>query len=116
MSSFETARRIAHEFPAVEDGTSYGTPALKVKGALMARLREDGETLVLRCTFTDRDLLIHDAPDTYFCTDHYRNYECVLVRLSQIRAPELRERLEEAWRRVAPRTLLDAAPRRRPRT
>jgi hypothetical protein len=116
MSSFETVRRIAHQFPGVEDGTSYGTPALKVKGALMARLREDGETLVLKCTFIDRDLLMHDAPDTYFYTDHYRNYEWVLVRLSRIRVPELRERLEEAWRRVAPRTVLDAAPRRRPRT
>jgi hypothetical protein len=112
MSSFETVRRIAHEFPAVEDGTSYGTPALKVRGSLMARLREDGQTLVLKCTFTDRDLLMRDAPDTYFCTDHYRNYEWVLVRLSQIRAPELRERLEEAWRRVAPKTLLRAALRR----
>jgi hypothetical protein len=116
MSSFETVRRIAHEFPEVEDGTSYGTQALKVRGALMARLREDGETLVLKCTFTDRDLLMRDAPDTYFCTDHYRNYEWVLVRLSRIRAPELRERLEEAWRRVAPGTLLHAAPRRRQRT
>jgi hypothetical protein len=116
MSSFETVRRIAHEFPEVEEGTSYGTQALKVRGALMARLREDGETLVLKCTFTDRDLLMRDAPDTYFCTDHYRNYEWVLVRLSRIRAPELRERLEEAWRRVAPGTLLHAAPRRRQRT
>jgi hypothetical protein len=115
MASFGTVRRIAHEFPAVQDGTSYGTPALKVRGALMARLREDGTTLVLKCTLTDRDLLTRDAPGTYFCTDHYRNYEWVLVRLSRIRAPELRERIEEAWRRVAPKKLLLATPRRRAR-
>ena len=108
MSSFETVRRIAHEFPGVEDGTSYGTAALKVRGALIARLQEDGKTLVLKCSFTDRDLLMRDAPDTFFCTDHYRNYEWVLVRLSRIRAPALRERLEEAWRRAAPKTLLAA--------
>jgi hypothetical protein len=97
---YETARRIAHEFAGVEDGTSYGTPALKVRGKLMARVWEDGETLVVKSTFIDRDLLIGDAPETYFFTEHYRNYEWVLVRLSVIRPAELRERLEEAWRRV----------------
>jgi hypothetical protein len=97
---YEAARRIAHEFPGVEDSTSYGTPALKVRGKLMARVWEDGETLVLKSTFIDRDLLIRDAPETYYFTEHYRNYEWVLVRLSRIRPAELRERLEEAWRRV----------------
>ena len=107
--AYERARRIAHEFPGVEDSTSYGTPALKVCGALMARVWEDGETLVLKSTFIDRDLLIHDAPETYYFTEHYRNYEWVLVRLARISAGELRERLEEAWRRVAPAKLLDPA-------
>jgi hypothetical protein len=107
--AYERARRIAHEFPGVEDSTSYGTPALKVRGALMARVWEDGETLVLKSTFIDRDLLIHDAPETYYFTEHYRNYEWVLVRLAHISAGELRERLEEAWRRVAPAKLLDPA-------
>jgi hypothetical protein len=97
---YEAARRMAHEFAGVEDSTSYGTPALKVRGKLMARVWEDGETLVLKSTFIDRDLLIRDAPETYYFTEHYRNYEWVLVRLSRIRPAELRERLEEAWRRV----------------
>jgi hypothetical protein len=113
---YETARRIAHEFPGVEDSTSYGTPALKVRGQLMARVWEDGETLVLKSTFIDRDLLIRDAPETYYFTEHYRNYEWVLIRLSRIRAAELRERLEEAWRRVAPKELLDVSSGRRARS
>jgi hypothetical protein len=75
----------------------------------MARVWEDGETLVLKSTFIDRDLLIHDAPETYYFTEHYRNYDWVLVRLARISAGELRERLEEAWRRVAPAKLLDPA-------
>lgn len=32
----------------MEAGLSSGTPALKVKGKLLARLWEDGETLVLK--------------------------------------------------------------------
>jgi hypothetical protein len=104
--TFETVRHLARDFPGVEDGTSYGTPALKVRGALLARLREDGETLVLKTTFVDRELLIRANPDAYFFTDHYRDYPWVLVRLSRIRPAELRERIEEAWRRVAPKRLI----------
>jgi hypothetical protein len=106
--AFDAVRRIAHELPEVEDSTSYGTPALKVHGVLMARLWEDGETLVLKSTFIDRDLLVRAEPETYYFTDHYRNYEWILVHLSRIRPTELRERLEEAWRRVAPKGLLAA--------
>ena len=34
--TFEHARVIAHQLPGVEDSTSYGTPALKVRGKLLA--------------------------------------------------------------------------------
>jgi len=51
--------------------TSYGTPALKVGGKLMARLWEDGETLVLKgIGFDQRELLMEVEPDVFFVTDH----------------------------------------------
>lgn len=105
-STYDTVVRLAREFPGVEESTSYGTPALKVRGTLLARLREDNDTLVLKTSFVDRDLLLRADPKTYFLTDHYRNYQCVLVRLSRIRPAELRDRLEEAWRRVASKSML----------
>ena len=36
-------------------------------------------------------------PQTYFVTDHYRNYPAVLVRLSKIREREMRDVLQRAW-------------------
>jgi len=33
-ANFETARQFALALPEVEEGTSYGTPAFKVKGKL----------------------------------------------------------------------------------
>lgn len=98
--SYPEVIRLGRAFAGVEESTSYGTPALKVGGVLMTRLWEDGETLVLRTTFVDRDLLMQADPDVYFLTDHYRNYPCVLVRLPRIQREELRERLEEAWGRA----------------
>ena len=58
--TWRTVCRIGREFDGVEESTSYGTPALKVRGKLLVRLREDGETLVLMTTFVDRDLLLRD--------------------------------------------------------
>jgi hypothetical protein len=89
--AFEHVRQIAHALEGVEDGVSYGTAALKVHGALFIRLREDDDTLVLRCPIEDRAVLIESDPDTYFFTDHYANYPWVLARLSTINPAVLRD-------------------------
>jgi hypothetical protein len=92
--------------PGVEDGTSYGTPALKVRGKLFVRLHQDGGCFVLRAGILDRHILIQAQPEAFFITDHYRNYPWVLVRFAAIPRSALPELLERAWRLVAPKTLL----------
>lgn len=105
--TFDDVARLASRLPGVEVGTSYGTPSLKVKSKMVARLWEDGTTLVLRLPFVVRDHLIARAPLTFFLTDHYTNYPYVLVRLGAVRAKELQELLEESWRQVASKRLVD---------
>lgn len=104
--SYSRVQEIAKELPGVEDSTSYGTPALKVNGALMARLKEDGETLVLKTTFADRELLLGGMPDLFYLTDHYLKHPLVLVRLPQIEESLLRKLVLEAWRLIAPARLV----------
>ena len=104
--TFADVRALAAVLPGVEVGTSYGTPALKVRGKTLARLWEDGTTLVLKVPFTVRDHLLVSAPATYFVTDHYRGYPAVLVRLAAAEAAGLAPLLEEAWRQVAPKRVL----------
>ena len=61
---FKAAVKVAQRFPGVEVETSYGTPALKVKGKFMARLRTEAEGwLAIRCDFIDREILLQAAPD-----------------------------------------------------
>lgn len=110
--TFEELRQAALTLPGVEDGTSYGTPALKVRGKLFVRLREDGESVVLPAGFDEREILLAAAPAVFFLTDHYRGYPCVLLRLDGARREELPEILERAWRRVAPKRLLAEWERR----
>jgi hypothetical protein len=95
---FEQARKIALTLDGVEEGKSYGTAAFKIGGKLIARLKEDGEWLVVGTTMEEREGLMADAPATYYITDHYLKYPWVLVRLPWVKPEELRELLARAVR------------------
>lgn len=102
--TFDQVREIGLALPNVEDSTAYGSPALKVKGKLLACLAinksaEPG-SLMVRMDFEQRDGLLEEAPETYYVPDHYRNYPSVLVRLSKITPEQLRDLLGAAWRFV----------------
>jgi hypothetical protein len=107
--TYETVRQIGLGLPHVEEGTSYGTPALKVKGKLFVRLREDNETIVIRVPFEQRAEMLAADPETYYITDHYAPYEYMLVRLSKVHPDALRDlialshRVGQASRPVQPR-------------
>src|SRR5262249_29287263 len=104
--TFDTVRQIAFEFPGVEEGTTYGTPALKVRGKLFARLHQSGVCIVVRIHENERAMRMEADPHTYYITDHYANYPLMLVRLSSVYLDDLRVLLEESWRRVAPKRLI----------
>src|SRR5580704_10368997 len=93
MPTFEDALRIASSLGKVERSTSYGTPAIKLGGKLVARLKEDGDSLVVGTTFEERAEMMADEPDTYYITDHYLNYPWILVRLSRVHPDALRDLL-----------------------
>jgi hypothetical protein len=94
--TFDTVRELALALPDVEDGTSYGTPALKVKKKLMVRLREDGDVVFI-LGFDKRDMLMAARPEAFYTTDHYRDYPSVLVRLGEVTLGELRDCVQWAW-------------------
>ncbi len=98
MPTFETVREMGLALPDTAESTSYGTPALKVHGKLIARLREDCESLALRTDFGEREELLAADPETYYITGHYRDFPWVLVRLSRVRPDALRDLLRRAWR------------------
>ena len=99
--TYKDVCKLALALPGVEESTSYGTPALKVKGKLMVRLKEDGETIVLITDFVERDFLMRDKPKVFFITDHYRDYPSVLVHLPRVPRRLMRTLLEDSWRRVS---------------
>lgn len=107
---------LARQLPGVEESTAYGTPSLRVKGRILARLRTEAEgALALRVDPLDRQILLQADPETFFLTDHYINYPMVLVRLDRMLRKAMKDLLMRSWRLVAPSRLVadyDAAAKR----
>src|SRR5882757_4548138 len=97
--TLSTIRRVASALPGLQEGTSYGTPAWRHKGRLLARLHQDGGSLMLKVGFEVREHLVRADPETFFVTEHYRNYPSVLARLDQLSAADLRKLLVRAIER-----------------
>lgn len=112
--NFDEVRRMAMALPGATEGTSRGTHTFYVRRTIFARLREDGESLVLKCNLFERQYLLDDLPDVFHLMDRYRDYPFVLARISVIPPELLRERLEAAWRIAAPGRLVAELDRARP--
>jgi hypothetical protein len=100
--TYDTVRRLGLQLPHVDEGTSYGTPALKVKGKLFVRLHQDLDKIVVKMPFDRREEMIEADPETYFITDHYRDYPWVLVSLARVREDAVSDLLKIAYRAALP--------------
>jgi hypothetical protein len=102
---------IGRTLPDVEVTTSWGSPALKVRGKMFACMAinkaAEPNSLMVRMDFADRDALIEEEPATYYLKDHYAPYPCVLVRLNRVSHDALRDLLAGAHRFIGTK-----APRR----
>jgi len=96
--TFEAIRKIAMALEGVEETTSYGTPAFKANGAMIARLRDDIGALVVRMRIEDRVALIAEDPETYFVIDHYLEYPYILVNLAKVHPDAMRDLMRGAFR------------------
>jgi hypothetical protein len=107
-NSFKTVESIGRTLPDVEVTTTWGKPALKVRGKMFVCVAShrsaEPNTLVVMMDLANRDALIDDDPGVYYLKEHYVNYPCVLVRLSRVHPDALRDLVTGAYRFVSART------------
>jgi len=105
QAGIETVRTIGRTLPDVEETTSWGAFALKVRGKMFVctaiNKQAEPNSLVVRMDFAQRDALIEEDPDTYYLKDHYVDYPCVLVRLSKVHPDALRDLVAGAHRFIS---------------
>ena len=101
---FAPVAAIGRTLPEVELTTTWGKPALKVRGTMFVCIAShksvEPDTLVVMMDIADRDALIADDPDTCYLREHYVGYPCVLVRLPRVNADALHGLVAGAHRYV----------------
>ena len=100
---YEEIRTIALSFPNVSEHEVFGTPTLRVgKRFFVCIAKIDPNTLCVKVLNPlERDYLLATQPDIYYLTDHYANFEAVLVRMALITRDELFNLLENSWLSLA---------------
>ena len=99
--SFTQLRALALSLPGVEERLCHGTPAFYAGKKIMGRLQEDDEHFSIAYPKAEREALIDRFPDVFSVTDHFLNYDYVLMNLSAASATLARTHLEIAWRMKA---------------
>jgi hypothetical protein len=98
---------LGRELPEIEETTSYGRPALKVRGKFVAALRSNPDALVVRCDLDEKPLLLEARPEILFETPHYHGWGYMLVRLDAS-LDDAREFLTDSWLLAAPKRLAES--------
>ena len=112
LDSWDSVAAFALTLPGTELSTSYGRPALRVRGkAFLYRSGED-RSFAVACPIDAKEFLIETDPATFWETDHYRGWPALLVRFD---SPD-RERVETVirrawWDRLTKAQQKDAGPR-----
>ena len=101
-------RQFARAMPGAEEGASHDPLAFRVRGKLFVWLHESGDSVAIKIDDKDRMKRVEADPETFYITDHYLRYPIMLVRLATVDADDLRELVEESWRRCAPKRLIAA--------
>ncbi|NJC33383.1 hypothetical protein GGR88_000857 [Sphingomonas jejuensis] len=84
--------------PGVEHGTSYGRPALKKRGRVIAgTTAPDQGSFVLHVDAEEKQILLDTDPERFWQTDHYVGWPAVLVRYGPDRDDRVALLLRRAW-------------------
>ncbi len=100
-------RELIARLPATLENPCYGTPGFYAGKKNFARIREDGESLVLKVSDLERDALLQLEPNVYSWPTHYLKTDLFVVHLPSIDATDLEPLLDRAWRCVASQKLLE---------
>lgn len=106
--TWDDVAALALALPGAELSTSYGRPAVKMRGKMFVVTGKTDDHFVLRATLDEIDMLIETQPEVFFQTPHYVGWEAVLVRYAVADPERLAVLIERAWARNASKAQLAA--------
>ena len=109
MLSRAETRKMMLAIPGATERLWFNKPAVFLHDRFLAKNHDKEEAVTLQVGSMEmRDMMLQAEPKLFYITDHYRCYPMMLVRLAKVDPDALRNLLEEAWRRSAPKRLIAA--------
>jgi hypothetical protein len=102
---FEVARRTALSLPGVEERITAQGPVFRVGRKLLARLDQDGVSLLVGVGADEREMLIEAEPRTFSDTGCRQSRLRLRVHLAYADERTLQRILWQSWRERAPKRL-----------
>jgi hypothetical protein len=80
-----------------ELSTSYGRPAVKVRGKAFLQTGREQGSFAVASPLPEKELLIETDPESFWETDHYRGWPAVLVRYGSRDRERIEAVIVRAW-------------------
>jgi len=80
-----------------ELSTSYGKPAVKVRGKAFVYPGREAGSFAVAAPLGEKEILMETDPETFWETDHYRGWPAVLVRYGGADRERIEIVIMRAW-------------------
>jgi hypothetical protein len=97
MKDWKDVLAFALALPDTELSTSYGKPAVKVRGKAFVYPGREAGSFAVASPLGEKQILMETDPDTFWETDHYRNWPAVLVRYGSADRERIENVIARAW-------------------
>jgi len=102
-------RRMALALPETSEKVTWEVDiTFRVRDKIFAIMGEDGGTASVKASLEAQQALVASDPETFRVSAYTGRYGWTTVSLARVDAEEMRELVEEAWRRTAPKKLVAA--------
>jgi hypothetical protein len=95
--SWEDVAGYALSLPDTELSTSYGKPAVRLRGKAFLYPGREAGSFAIASPLPEKELLIETDPATFWETDHYRGWPAVLVRYGSSERERIEGVIARAW-------------------
>ena len=105
MKDWDAVAAFALSFPETEASTSYGQPAIKVRGKMFVSTGREDDSFHVRSRHEEKALLIETDPATFWQTPHYEGWPGLLVRYDSADPERVHAMIERSrdWTAARPR-------------
>ena len=97
MRDWDEVVAFALSLPTMELSTSYGKPAVRVRGKAFVYPGRERGSFAVATPPEEKEMLMETDPDTFWETPHYRGWPAVLVRHDSRDMDRVRRVIERAW-------------------